>query len=72
MRAKSTPYRCRLCSAASYRRLVHRGPEGAMTYSGLYRCSGCTVTFTDFAEWREASAREQATRHVAEAPASQC
>lgn len=24
-----------------------------MTYSGLYRCSGCSVTFSDPAAWRE-------------------
>jgi hypothetical protein len=27
-----------------------------MTYSGLYRCSGCSVTFADPAAWREAQA----------------
>jgi len=72
MRHQFTPYRCRLCSAATYRRLVHRGPDGAMVYSGLYRCSGCTMTFTDFAEWREGSARGEAMGHVQEAPASHC
>ena len=25
-----------------------------MAYSGLYRCSGCSVTFTDPAAWRAA------------------
>ena len=24
-----------------------------MTYAGLYRCSGCSVTFSDPAAWRE-------------------
>lgn len=47
------PYRCRLCDAASYRRLTHRGLDGAMQYSGLYRCSGCSVTFSDPVTWRE-------------------
>ncbi len=48
-----TPYRCRLCGAASYRRLTHRGTEGVMTYSGLYQCSGCSATFADPAAWRK-------------------
>jgi hypothetical protein len=56
MEPLKTPYRCRLCGAASYRRLTHRGPEGVMTYSGLYRCSGCSATFADPAAWRQAVA----------------
>lgn len=27
-----------------------------MTYSGLYRCSGCSVTFADPSAWRESGA----------------
>ena len=47
----ATPrYRSRLCAAASYRRLTHRGLDGAMQYSGLYRCSGCSVTFSEVIE----------------------
>jgi DNA-directed RNA polymerase subunit RPC12/RpoP len=46
-------YRCRECGAASYQKLTHRGPDGAMRYSGLYRCSGCPFTFSDPSEWRE-------------------
>lgn len=40
--------------------MVHRGPDGAMVYSGLYRCSGCSVTFSDPASWREAPVRDAA------------
>ena len=47
------PYRCRRCDAASYRRLTHRGLDGAMQYSDLYRCSGCSVTFSDPVAWRK-------------------
>jgi DNA-directed RNA polymerase subunit RPC12/RpoP len=47
-------YRCRLCGAPSYRKLTHRGLDGTMEYSGLYRCSGCSVTFSDPAAWRDA------------------
>ena len=53
MHPAACPYRCRLCAAVSYRRLTHRGFDGAMQYSGLYRCSGCSVTFSDPAAWRE-------------------
>jgi hypothetical protein len=56
-----------MCGAASYRRLVHRGPEGAMVYSGLYRCSGCSVTFSDPLAWRDAASGES-TAHVEPAP----
>ena len=58
MRPSSLSYRCRVCGAASYCRLVHRGPEGAMVYSGLYRCSGCSVTFSDPLAWRDAASGE--------------
>ena len=67
MRPSSLSYRCRMCGAASYRRLVHRGPDGAMVYSGLYRCSGCSVTFSDPLAWRDAASGES-TAHVERAP----
>lgn len=46
-------YHCRMCGASSYRRMVQRGPDGAMEYGPLYRCSGCSVTFTDPSAWRQ-------------------
>lgn len=58
MMPRSTPYRCRMCSAATYFRVVHRGEDGAMTYSGLYRCSGCDLTFVDPTDWRHAPTSE--------------
>ncbi len=33
-----------------------------MTYSGLYRCSGCSATFADPAAWRQAAVQSSATR----------
>jgi hypothetical protein len=48
----AVPYACRMCGAASYRKLTHRAPDGTMSYSGLYRCSGCSVTFADPTAWR--------------------
>jgi hypothetical protein len=35
-----------------------------MVYSGLYRCSGCSVTFADPTAWREASAAAVAAKPV--------
>jgi len=52
MESVLNPYRCRQCGAASYARLVHRGPDGAMGYADRYRCSGCPLTFSDRSEWR--------------------
>lgn len=59
----SSPYRCRLCGTASYRRLIHRGPDGAMQYSGLFRCSGCSVTFSDHVASREEKIADALLRH---------
>ena len=70
MLAETPRYRCRLCGAMSYRRLTHRGPEGAMAYSGLYRCSGCSVTFADPAAWRESPKGSTSTSGVEESSAS--
>ena len=57
-------YRCRLCGAATYRRLVQRGPNGAMEYANLYRCSGCSVTFADPSAWREGGAAPASAREA--------
>jgi Fe-S cluster biogenesis protein NfuA len=46
-------YRCRSCGSTSYQRLTHRGPDGAMRYSGVIQCSGCPLQFSDLQEWRE-------------------
>lgn len=61
MQIAAHAYRCRLCSATSYRRLVQRGQSGAMTYSGLYGCSGCDLTFTNHSTWRAGSSPANAT-----------
>ena len=61
MHTAAHAYRCRLCGATSYRRLVQRGQSGAMTYSGLYGCSGCDLTFADPATWRAESSPANAT-----------
>lgn len=52
MRSAPEPYRCRECGATSYGRLTHRDSRGVMSYSGLYRCSGCAMTFSSLREWR--------------------
>ena len=61
MQIAAHAYRCRLCGATSYRRLVQRGQSGAMTYSGLYGCSGCDMTFTNPSTWRAESSPANAT-----------
>ena len=53
MELATPPYRYRLCDAASYRRFPHRGLNGVMQYSDLYRCNGCSVTFSDPVAWRK-------------------
>src|SRR5512135_1680998 len=44
---------CRMCGATSYRPVIARDGAGAMTRTGLYRCSGCSVDFADPKAWRE-------------------
>lgn len=58
-------YRCRLCGATSYRRLVERGANGQLGYSNRYRCSGCTLSFTDPAQWWGAVPRDSASHQSA-------
>ena len=61
-------YRCRACGAVSYQKLTHRGPDGVMRYSGVYRCSGCSITFSDPSAWRERRLRARLDRQGAGAP----
>ena len=53
MNSPSLSYRCRSCRATSYQPLVHRDPDGVMRYSGVYKCSGCPLQFTQLGFWRE-------------------
>ena len=53
MESTPPPYRCRSCGASTYQRLVHRGPDGVMRYSGVYKCSGCPLEFTELGSWRD-------------------
>ena len=43
----------RMCGATSYRLVIERDAAGAMTHTGLYRCTGCSVVFADPRAWRE-------------------
>ena len=49
----SLRYSCRHCNATSYKRVVQRDAQGQMRESNLYRCSGCSVVFTDPQAWRQ-------------------
>ncbi len=42
-----------MCGATSYRPVIARDAAGAMTRTGLYLCSGCSVVFADPKAWRE-------------------
>ena len=53
MNAAIPSNRCRACGATSYQRLTHRGADGVMQYSGVCRCSGCGLVFSDLSNWRE-------------------
>ena len=73
MEPSSNPYRCRQCGAASYARLVERRPDGVMAYADRYRCSGCSLTFSDPAEWRRSDNATTSAAHalrVATGPSS--
>ena len=64
MESSSNPYRCRQCGAASYARLVERRPDGVMAYADRYRCSGCSLTFSDSAEWRRSENASISAAHT--------
>jgi len=59
--------RCRLCGAASYRRVIERDAGGRLRPTGLYCCSGCSVVFGDPKSWGRA-AGDNAPPSVAPAP----
>jgi DNA-directed RNA polymerase subunit RPC12/RpoP len=46
-----TIYKCGHCGATSYRPVIDRDSTGALTPSGVYRCTGCRVTFEDLRDW---------------------
>ncbi|MFM2118774.1 MAG: hypothetical protein RL722_242 [Pseudomonadota bacterium] len=49
-------HRCHRCGASCYRPVIARDNQGAMRASGLYRCVGCQVEFSQVAQWREGRA----------------
>ena len=53
-------YRCRNCGAPSYGPVIARDAAGAMTSTGQYRCTGCSMRFQDLAEWRSAPVPDSA------------
>lgn len=52
-------YSCRHCSATSYKRVIQRDAQGQMRPSDLYRCSGCSVVFTDPQAWRQVQSQQE-------------
>lgn len=55
-----------MCGATSYRPVIERDASGALRPTSLFRCSGCSVVFTDPKAWRdgEAALHQAATNGV--------
>jgi hypothetical protein len=52
--------KCHRCGATSYKPVIKRDVDGAMSPSGEYQCVGCKLVFTDINTWRNASAKVDA------------
>jgi hypothetical protein len=52
---------CHACGATSYRHVIARSPDGAMRPSGLYKCTACSVVFSDPKTWRNGSEMRSGT-----------
>jgi len=50
--------KCHHCGATSYKPVIKRDDQGAMTMSGLYRCTGCGLEFKTIDEWRKGGASQ--------------
>lgn len=48
-----------MCGATSYRPVIDRDASGALRPTSLFRCSGCSVAFTDPKAWRDGEAELQ-------------
>lgn len=46
-----TIYKCSQCGATSYQPVIGRDATGALMPTGVFRCTGCRVTFTDARDW---------------------
>ncbi|WP_394789712.1 hypothetical protein [Rhodoferax sp.] len=46
-----TIYKCSRCGATSYQPVIARDASGALMPTGVFRCTGCRVTFTDARDW---------------------
>ncbi len=57
---------CRACGASSYRAVIQRDAQGAMRPSGLYRCSGCSLTFSNPRQWQVGGGHDFAASPVGE------
>lgn len=44
--------RCHRCGCTSYKPVIERNAEGAMTPCGRYKCVLCGVVFTSVSQWR--------------------
>jgi len=63
--------KCHQCGATSYKPVIKRDEQGAMTMSGTYHCTGCRLEFTTIDEWRTGVASRVATDGVEMRPVSE-
>jgi len=61
----SPRYACRHGNATRYKRVIERDEQGQMRPSARYRCSRCSVMFTDAKAWRQVQSEP-----VADAPSA--
>lgn len=46
-----TIYKCGRCGATNYQPVIGRDASGALKPTGVYRCTGCKMTFTELRAW---------------------
>jgi DNA-directed RNA polymerase subunit RPC12/RpoP len=44
-------YKCHICAAVSYQRVVRRDNNGVLQPTGQYRCTGCRNVFESLQSW---------------------
>lgn len=44
-------YKCHVCDAVSYQRVIKRAENGVLQPTGQYRCTGCRNIFESVRDW---------------------
>lgn len=50
-----TIYKCHVCDAVSYQRVIKRAENGVLQPTGQYRCTGCRNVFESLRAWWQPS-----------------